>query len=188
MGSMRSSNNRHDELHKTAVLAVFASVAVVLGIVESLIPFTAAVPGAKLGLGNIMVLTCLVYFRGRDAFALIILKTVLTSFILGSFSTFLFSLFGALASFVVMFVLLRFGRESFSLVMISVLGGIMHNVGQLCAAALVLGTTSIFYYLPFLFVTGMITGVLVGIATRVLTRSLDHVPYIRMLPTRIHRS
>ncbi|WP_238322994.1 Gx transporter family protein [Gorillibacterium massiliense] len=178
--SMRLSNNPY-ELKKTAIIAIFASVAVVLGIVESLIPFTVAIPGAKLGLGNIMVLTCLFYFRGRDALTLIVLKTLLTSFILGTFSTFLFSFLGALASFIIMFLMVRFGRNEFSIYGISVMGGIMHNVGQLGAAAIVLGTTSIFYYLPFLFITGVVTGIFVGIATKYLTESLNKLALFESL-------
>lgn len=169
---MRSPSKPQD-LKKTAVIAIFASVAVVLGIVESLIPFTAAIPGAKLGLGNIMVLTCLLYFRGRDALTLIVLKTILTSFILGSFSTFLFSFMGALGSFIVMYLLIRFGRDQFSLMMISIMGGVFHNIGQLGAASFVLGTTQIFYYLPFLLVSGVVTGVFVGLAARYLSESLN---------------
>lgn len=160
------------ELRRTVVVAIFASVAVVLGIIESMIPFAVSVPGAKLGLGNIMVLTCLYYFRGRDALALIVLKTLLTSFILGAFSTFLFSLFGAIFSFVVMAVMLRWGRNQFSLVAISIVGGIMHNVGQLLAAAIVLGTTRIFYYMPVLLFSGIVTGVMVGLAAKYLIEAL----------------
>jgi len=161
-----------DELKRAAMISILASVAVVLGIVESFIPFAIAVPGAKLGLGNIMVVTCLYFFRGRDAVSLIVLKTLLTSFILGTFSTFLFSLFGALASFFVMFVIMRFGKDTFSLVAISIVGGIAHNLGQLGAAAIVLGSTTIFYYLPLLFISGIVTGVFVGIAATYLVESI----------------
>lgn len=171
---------KEDELRRTVLIAIFASVAVVLGIVESLIPFAVAIPGAKLGLGNIMVLTCLYLFSARDALSLILLKTVLTSFILGSFSTFLFSLLGALGSFVIMFLLLRLGRGAFSLTAVSVTGGVAHNLGQLGAAAIVLGTTKIFYYLPFLLVSGIVTGVFVGLVCGKLIASLSRVQWLKV--------
>ncbi|MBC8079887.1 MAG: Gx transporter family protein [Gorillibacterium sp.] len=161
-----------NELKRAAMISILASVAVVLGVVESFIPFAIAVPGAKLGLGNIMVLTCLYFFKGRDAVSLIVLKTLLTSFILGTFSTFLFSLFGAFASFLVMFILLRLGKDRFSLIAISIVGGIAHNLGQLAAASIVLGSTTIFFYLPLLFISGVVTGVFVGIATTYLVGSI----------------
>ncbi|MHA7964004.1 Gx transporter family protein [Paenibacillus sp. CAU 1782] len=172
---------KEDELRRTVLIAIFASVAVVLGIVESLIPFAVAIPGAKLGLGNIMVLTCLYVFSARDALSLILLKTVLTSFILGSFSTFMFSLLGALGSFVIMLIMLRAGRGAFSLIAVSVVGGVAHNLGQLGAASLVLGTTKIFYYLPFLLVSGVVTGVFVGVVCGKLIDSLSRVQWLRTL-------
>lgn len=171
VGRMRLSSDPQS-LRRYMMIAIFASLAVVLGIVESLIPFAVTIPGAKLGLGNIVVLTCLMLFGGRDALLLIVLKTLLTAFVLGSFSTFLFSVFGALSSFVVMYVMVRLGRNSFSLIGISIIGGIAHNAGQLSAAALVLGTASIYYYFPFLLVSGVVTGIFVGLAARYLLSSL----------------
>ncbi|CAM4053155.1 Gx transporter family protein [Cohnella lubricantis] len=166
-------------LRKTIVLSIFASIAVVLGIAESMIPFAVAVPGAKLGLGNMMVLTCLYYFNARDSLGLILLKTVITAFLLGSFSTFLFSLMGALGSFVVMYAMLRLGRGSFSLLGISVMGGVAHNVGQLFAASMVLGTTRIFYYLPFLLAAGAATGIFVGMSAKQLIAALQRIEWFR---------
>jgi len=166
-------------LRKTMVVSIFASIAVVLGIIESLIPFAVAIPGAKLGLGNIMVLTCLYFFNARDSLALIMLKTVITAFILGSFSTFLFSLMGALGSFAVMYAMLKLGRGNFSLLGISVVGGAMHNAGQLLAAAIVLGTTKIFYYFPILLVSGVVTGIFVGLAARHLIQALERLEWFR---------
>jgi len=163
------------QLRRLIVVSILAALAVVLGIVEALIPFTVTIPGAKLGLGNIVVLTCLVCFGGRDALVLIGIKTLLTSFILGSFSTFLFSVLGALGSFFIMYVMIRFGAKQFSLMMTSVMGGIVHNLGQLLAASIVLGTTKIFYYLPFLLLAGIATGVFVGVASSHLIQSLNRL-------------
>jgi len=160
------------QLRRLIVISIFASLAVVLGVVEALIPFTVTIPGAKLGLGNIVVLTCLMMFGGRDALLLICIKTLLTSFILGSFSTFLFSVLGALSSFLIMYLMVKFGSKQFSLMMISIMGGIVHNLGQLLAASMVLGTTKIFYYLPFLLLAGIATGLFVGAAASHLIRSL----------------
>lgn len=163
------------QLRRLIIVSIFASLAVVLGVIEALIPFTVTIPGAKLGLGNIVVLTCLVSLGGRDALLLIFIKTVLTSFILGSFSTFLFSVLGALSSFLIMFIMVHFGSKLFSLMITSVMGGIVHNLGQLLAASIVLGTTKIFYYLPFLLVAGIATGLFVGVASKHLIQSLNRL-------------
>lgn len=167
------------QLRKLIIVSIFASLAVVLGVVEALIPFTVTIPGAKLGLGNIVVLTCIVCFGGKDALLLIFIKTLLTAFILGSFSTFLFSVLGALSSFVIMFLMVRFGSKQFSLMTTSIMGGIVHNLGQLLAASIVLGTVKIFYYLPFLMLAGIVTGLFVGAASIHLIRSLNR---LQLLP------
>jgi len=166
-------------VRKLSVIAVFASLAVALGILESLIPFATAIPGAKPGLGNILVLACLWFFSGRDVLWLIAVKTLLTAFILGTFSTFLFSIMGAMASFAVMWSMLRFGRRAFSLTAVSVAGGVAHNLGQLTAAAAVLGTTRIFYYFPVLLAAGVVTGVFVGLAARHLIGTLTRIGLFR---------
>ena len=160
-------------LKKTVIIAIFAAVAVVLSIVVSLIPVNLSVPGAKLGLANIMVLTCLYFLRGRDALTLIMLKTVLTAMIFGTFSSFLFSLFGAIFSFVVMYGLLKISGKRLSLIGISIAGGVAHNIGQLTAASIIFKTSSIFYYLPALLLTGIVTGILIGISVRYLVPSLS---------------
>lgn len=172
-----SSSESATVLKRTVIIAIFAAVAVVLSIVEAQIPLAGMglMPGAKLGFANIMILTCIFFLRGRDAFLLVILKTLLTAFLLGTFSSLLFSLSGSLLSFVVMFLLVRWGREKFSVIGISIAGGLAHNTGQLLAASLVFNSLSILYYLPILLITGVVTGIAVGFAVRYLVASLSKI-------------
>ncbi|MFC3750177.1 Gx transporter family protein [Paenibacillus sp. GCM10012306] len=172
-----SSSESATALKRTVIIAIFAAVAVVLSLVEAQIPLSGMglVPGAKLGLANIMILTCIFFLRGRDAFLLVVLKTLLTAFILGTFSSLLFSLFGSLFSFVVMFLLMLIGGKQLSLIGISIAGGVAHNIGQLLAASMVFASLSIFYYLPMLLITGVVTGVAVGFAVRYLVTSLSKI-------------
>ncbi|MCY9562834.1 Gx transporter family protein [Paenibacillus larvae] len=168
--SMRETSSA---LKKAVIIAIFAAVAAVLSVVETMIPMGVQIPGIKLGLANIMVLTCLYFMKGRDAFSLIILKTILTAFLFGTFSVFLFSFFGALFSFVVMLLLMKLGKKEFSLTGISIAGGIFHNIGQLTAAMIVMKSSVIFYYLPALMFSGVVTGVFIGIAVRYLTAAFS---------------
>lgn len=92
-------------------------------------------------------------------------------------------MFGALASYLVMYVMLRLGGHSFSLTGVSIAGGIAHNVGQLTAASLVLGTTKIYYYLPFLLGAGVVTGIFVGWAAKHLIESLRRIDPFSMFHT-----
>lgn len=92
-----SSSESATALKRTVIIAIFAAVAVVLSIVEAQIPLAGVglMPGAKLGFANIMILTCIYFLRGRDVLVLVILKTLLTAFLLGTLSSLLFSLFGS---------------------------------------------------------------------------------------------
>lgn len=175
MGLSNSDSAR--TLKRTVIVAIFAAVAVVLSLIEAQIPLASlgVVPGAKLGLANIMILTCIVFLRGRDAFMLVILKTLLVAFLFGSFSSLLFSLFGSVFSFIVMFVLVLLRANRISLIGISIAGGVAHNIGQLLAAAMVFSSFSILYYLPVLLLTGVVTGVAVGFAVRYLVAALSKV-------------
>lgn len=174
-----SSSESATALKRTVIIAIFAAVAVVLSLIEAQIPLSGMglVPGAKLGLANIMILTCIYFLRGRDALMLVILKTLLTAFLLGTFSSLMFSLFGSLFSFIVMFVLMLLSGKgkSISLIGISIAGGIAHNIGQLLAASMVFASLSIFYYLPMLLITGVVTGIAVGYAVRYLVASLSKI-------------
>lgn len=173
-----------EALKKTVILSIFAAVAVVLSLMESMIPFF-TIPGAKLGLANIMVLTCLYFFSAKDTLTLIVLKTILTAIIFGTFSSFLFSFFGSLFSFIIMYSLLKVGRKQFSPIGISVCGGIAHNLGQLTAAYLVIKSSMIFSYLPVLMITGIGTGVFIGFATKNLVASLDKLPLFGAYESRL---
>lgn len=175
-------------LKKTVIIAIFAAVAVVLSIVESIIPVNLQIPGAKLGLANIMILTCLYFLRGRDALMLVILKTIITAFIFGTFSSMLFSLFGSLFSFIVMYLVMKLGRNQVSLIGVSIIGGVGHNFGQITAASIVFQSSNIYYYMPLLLITGLVTGILVGIAVKYLVPSLTKLSLFEEFQSQVKKT
>lgn len=139
--------------------------------VEMLLPISIGVPGAKLGLANIAVLVVLYVAGGRTAFCVDILRIVLTSILFGNMAAFIFSISGGMLSIIVMILLKKSGR--FSMLGVSVAGGTAHNIGQIAAAAVVVGTAKIAYYLPVLLITGVITGIVNGCVARIIKISLQ---------------
>lgn len=180
-------SKQSEALKKAVIIAIFSAVAVVLGFVEAMLPVQTIlpIPGAKLGLANVMILACLYFLNGRDALTLVILKTLLMTLMLGTFSAFLFSFLGSLFSFMVMYAILKIGRDNVSLIGISVVGGAAHNAGQLTAAYIVFGTANIFYYLPVLLITGVITGIFIGIAVKYIVAALAKLPLFDSLAPQI---
>lgn len=85
----------------------------------------------------------------------------MAAFLFGNLSAILYSLSGALVSFLVMLAIKRL--PCFSITGVSVAGGTAHNCAQLVVAMLVVQTYQTIYYLPFLLVSGCITGLCLGL-------------------------
>lgn len=137
-----------------------AALALVFGYIESLVP--TGIPGVKLGLGNLVVLTAMYAISVRGAAAVSAVKIFLGGLLFGSFAGLLYSLAGGAVSFLVMLALKKTGR--FGLVGVSAAGGVVHNIAQLAVACAVLGGIKLAYMLPLLLVSGVVTGVVVGFA------------------------
>ncbi len=148
---------------KTALYGLLVALAFILSYVESLLPVV-GVPGVKLGLANLVVLVALYALSSRDALVCAVLRIVLVGFTFGSPASMLYSLAGGMCSFLVMSVLKR--TDKFSILGVSVAGGVCHNLGQLAVAMLVLRTPPLLWYLPVLLASGVLTGTLIGVAVR----------------------
>ena len=145
---------------KIAYLGVFLALALILSYVESLIPFYFGIPGVKLGLTNLIVVVMLYCTGTKEAFGVSVARILLAGFLFGNMFSILYSLAGGVLSFIVMCLLKKTGR--FHVISVSVTGGISHNIGQLIAAAFVVETYDIFYYMPFLLIAGVATGFVIG--------------------------
>lgn len=145
---------------KIAYRGVFLALALILSYVESLIPFYFGIPGVKLGLTNLIVVVMLYCTGTKEAFGVSVARILLAGFLFGNLFSILYSLAGGVLSFIVMCLLKKTGR--FHVISVSVTGGISHNIGQLIAAAFVVETYDIFYYMPFLLIAGVATGFVIG--------------------------
>ncbi|MBD5475881.1 MAG: Gx transporter family protein [Lachnospiraceae bacterium] len=172
-------------IQKTVELGFFLALALSLAYVESLIPFSFGIPGIKLGLPNLIVV--LLLYRGnigwnngnvnsaersgvKEAVLVNGLRIVLSGFLFSNLYTILYALMGALFSLVAMFL----GRRLhfFSVIGVSVLGGVFHNIGQIIVAMVVVETVYVGYYVPFLIISGTVTGALLGFM------AMELMPYL----------
>ncbi len=155
------------DIKKITRLSMLLSISVVLGLIESIIPFfNGLVPGIKLGLANIVIIYTLYKYSFKDSLYLSILRVFLIGILrTGLFSvTFFFSLTGALLSLIMMYVVKK--NTNLSVVGVSIIGAISHSIGQIIIAILFLSNINIIYYLPILLVSSIITGILVGIISK----------------------
>ena len=146
------------------------AVAMILSFVESQIPAFVAVPGVKIGLANIAVVFALYRLGWKEAVEISLIRVVLVSMLFGSIASLFYSLAGAVLSLTGMGLLKKTGK--FTEIMISVTGGILHNIGQIGMACLILETAALRYYLPFLLISGIIAGIVVGILSAVLVQRI----------------
>ena len=138
------------------------SVALLLSYVEVLIPpIYSAIPGIKMGLPNVAIIFVLYRFGVREAAAVSLVRLAVVAMLFGNPMTFIYSLAGAALSLLGMALLRR--TDLFSTVGVSVAGGVLHNLGQILVAMLLLSTAEIGYYMIVLAVTGTVSGALVGL-------------------------
>ncbi len=155
---------------KLAYMGLFAAIAIIFGYVESLIPFFAGIPGIKLGLANLAVLFILEKYTWKEAVLVSMVRILVIGFMFGNMFSILYSMAGAALSLTVMTFMKK--TSGFSLLGISVAGGVSHNIGQLIVATLIVENKSLLYYAPVLIISGVITGVLIGILTGEVTKRI----------------
>lgn len=151
---------------RLALLAMLSALAMILSYVESQIPSPVPVPGVKLGLANLAVVFALYALDWRAAALVSLVRVIVVSVMFGSGVSLLYSLAGAVLALGAMLALRRSGK--FSPMAVSVAGGVMHNVGQVLVASVLLSRDLFAYYLPFLLISGTLTGALIGAAAAVV--------------------
>ena len=151
-------------------MGLTVTLAMILSFVESQIPPLVAIPGIKIGLANIAVVFALYKFGWKEAAVISLVRVFLVGLLFGNFASIAYSLSGAVCSFLGMVLLKRF--SVFSTVAVSVTGGVLHNVGQIAMASVLMGTALIRYYLPFLVLSGTLAGIAIGVAAAIVVKRI----------------
>ena len=155
---------------KVAYFGVYMALALIFSYVESLVPISLGIPGVKLGLANLIGIITLYKMGIREAYVISIVRVILAGFIFGNMFGIIYSLAGGLLSLTVMMLLKL--TDWFSIIGISMAGGVFHNVGQLNVAGIVVQTPSVIYYLPALLLAGLITGCIIGVISKEMLKRL----------------
>ena len=155
---------------KIAYLGLLIALAFVFSYIEFLIPINIGIPGAKLGLANLVIIVALYTMNEKDAFVLSMIRIVLVGFTFANLASMLYSLAGGILSFLAMVIVKKMNK--LSITGVSVIGGVFHNVGQIMMAMWVVKTTSLIYYLPVLMISGIVAGVAIGILGGMVTKRI----------------
>ena len=158
---------------RAAYLGIFTALALIFSYVESLVPLPVGIPGVKLGLANLVVVVALYKLKTGEALAISVIRILVSGFFFSSLAAILYSLAGGLLSVTVMAALKKTG--AFSVIGVSMAGGVSHNIGQLIMAMLVVETYAVGYYLPALLIAGLLTGAFIGAAGRELLKRIESI-------------
>ncbi len=159
-------------VRRLTLCAVLCAVALTIFVVEAQFPVPVPVPGLKLGLSNVVTVVALAVLGWKEALAIVLVRIVLGNFAAGQASAILYALAGGLLSFAVM-ALLRRALKPEQLWVCGVLGGIVHNLGQMAVALAIMRTAGLLLYLPVLLLCGSLTGALTGICGQLLAKRLS---------------
>lgn len=162
------------KIKKITLLGLVTALAMIMSYIETFIPLSFAIPGIKMGLANIVIVFVLYRVGFREAFFVSGIRAFLVSLLFGNFMSLAYSLAGAALSLLGMGLLKRL--DHFSMVGVSVVGAILHNLGQILMAILILGAEQIAYYFPALAISGVVTGICIGVVAGLIMRRVERIP------------
>ncbi|MBQ9057688.1 MAG: Gx transporter family protein [Atopobiaceae bacterium] len=166
-----SSDNTLSDAQRTrwARTGVLAAFALALSYLETFIPIP--IPGVKLGLANLPVLLSLAQHDRIGACYIAAIKVVAAGLLFGSPVSLAFSAVGTAMSLAVMAALSLL--PTMRLEMVSVVGALAHEAGQLVVAMLILGTPLVWYSAPVLAVAGSVCGLVLGVVAAKTAHLVD---------------
>lgn len=154
-----------------AYLGVLSALAIIISTVESLMPpIFPMLPYARLGLANCFILFTMVCLGAKESFLVLLLKCVFSAIFSGNPTSALYSLSGGILSFIPMLILVYFQKNS--IMAISCLGGILHNLGQILIASAITHSLAPISLLPYMLLLGGICGIITGLISHVIIKRL----------------
>lgn len=159
---------------RDAVIIILICNAILISLLELIIPIPIPVPGVKLGLANIITIIAIVFLDLKDVVIIVFLRCIVVAVLSKGITVLPFSLAGGLLSALIMWLLYKKMAQVFSIKGISIIGAIAHNGAQLTVASLILRETVILYYLPILLISAIITGLITGTISDLTVREIKN--------------
>lgn len=160
----------HQRTQKIATCAMLLCLMLIMGYVENLIPVAPGVPGIKLGLSNSVLVLALYMLGIPTSILLMVLKVLLSGILFSGVSAMMYAFAGGALSLLAMVLISRV--KGIHPVVVSAIGGLMHNVGQVALAMIILNTPKLVYYMAILMAVGLVTGIATGTAAHAVMNHL----------------
>lgn len=154
-------------IRRMTELALLSSVAFIIFVIELRIPNPFPIPGVKLGLANIVTVYAVFRYRPSETAMIVTVRLLLGAMFSGNPSALLYSAAGAITCLSGMLLLRRILPEK-QIWLCSVIGAMLHTIGQITAAVIIMQSCSVVAYLPILLVTGSLAGAFTGLCAQLL--------------------
>lgn len=158
---------------RDAVIIILICNAILISLLELIIPIPIPVPGVKLGLANIITIIAIAFLDLKDVLVIVLLRCIVVAVLSKGITVLPFSLSGGLLSALAMWLVYKKMPRLFSIKGVSIIGAITHNAAQLVVASVILGETVILYYLPILLISAIITGLITGTISELTVREIS---------------
>jgi len=149
---------------------MFAALALIFSYVEVLVPIPIPVPGVKLGIANLVILIALYRMDFKYSMTINIVRIVIAGLLFSGVFGMLYSLAGGVLSLIVMWALKK--TNLFSMIGVSMAGGVVHNLGQLIVACLIVSNVHLMSYFAILLWAGLISGIAIGFIATIIEKRL----------------
>ncbi len=157
---------------KIAITALLTAIMMILGYIEKSIPFLSFLPGAKIGLSNIVVLLAFYLLGEKQALLITVIKITVNGLLFSGLNGMIYAGMGGILAYLVMILCFKAGK--FSMIGVSVAGAVAHNIGQIAAACFMMNSLSLVYYLPVLMILGVFGGAVTGVLGSLVYRHLKN--------------
>lgn len=159
-------SSRDNRTGSVARLSLLIAVAMIFSYVEAIIPYNPGIPGIKLGLANLVTVLALYLMGPKEAATVNFIRVIISGLLFNGAFAAVYALAGAALSLAGMVLLKKTGL--FSITGVSMAGGVLHNLGQLIVASLIIEDLKMFFYFPVLLFSGIVAGIAIGIASALL--------------------
>lgn len=166
---------------KMIFISLIVAQALVLHVIEGMIPVPIGIPGAKLGLANIFTIISLYILGFRSTVVVVVMRVALATMFGGTLSSFLFSLSGGLMSLLSMAMIKNLLKDKVSIIGVSGAGAVSHNIGQLLVASYIVRNWTVMMYLPVLTFIGIGTGIFIGITANYIIGHMSRIKAVNKI-------
>lgn len=152
--------------------ALFASMALIIHVLESMLPPLAPIPGIKVGIANVITLAAVYIIGSKEALWILIVRIILGNFFSGQIMSLIYSLCGGLLCYAVTISLKRFFIGD-TVWFLGVIGAIVHNIGQIVCACILFGSWAFAYYGAVLCAFSCVSGSFTGLCAQYMIKYFD---------------